>query len=187
MWPFDIFQRLFEGGDSAEDQLDARLKEFLAREKGLPASTDEARPSGRDLIRAAQRVVDQITQVFDSYTKRKILARFPRDVRMEPSHGRSVGELDQVFGLTRTGNESRYVTVSFRNRFAVHLRVEAIIMSRALDLRAAFVDRAKERPPFVMEVPLDKDGEAGDIKWELVFEKLYLNFLDWCQKPGSGS
>lgn len=181
MWPFDRLRRLFNQPPSPADSFEARLAEFvqLERERGPLEAEARERTGSREMIDAARRTVESIAGAFRAYVNDRVLRKFGQDFKVgSPNDGRT-RDLDLLFAEVKTGNEYRYVEVSLRGRWSVCLRVQAIIMSRDVQLRALFMEGKKGGVTHVSEIDLSSWPSLGEVKWEQVFEKLFLDFLDW--------
>lgn len=183
MWPFSLLRRLFGGAD--EDSLESKLAEFVSAEQRRPDQPAAApRTSSRDMLAVARRTVDGISTNFEAYIRDKVVRKHPQDFHLERPRDAQTRDLDQKFGDTKTGNEYRYVKVAFRDRYVIALRVQAIILSRDLQLKTVYFELKGETPPHVQEIDLSAWPALTAVAWEKVFNKIILDFLDWHKSIG---
>jgi hypothetical protein len=184
MWPFDRLKQLFGQPPSASgpaDGFEARLAEFVREERDRAAEpqAQRQRTGSKEMIDAARRTVDSIAGAFQAYVNDRVLRKFGQDFKVDVPTDARTRDLDTLFAEVKTGNEYRYVEVSFRGRWSVCLRVQAVILSRDVQLRGLFLENKKGGVTHATEVDLSAWPSLTDVKWEQVFEKLFLEFLDW--------
>jgi hypothetical protein len=186
MWPFSLLKRLFGGPD--EDSLESKLAEFVSaehRRADQPAA--QPRTTSRDMLALARRTVDGISSNFEAYVTDKVVRKHPKDFKLERPGAAQTRDMDEKFGDSKTGNEYRYVKVAFRDRYVIGLRVQAIILSRDLQLKTVYFEPKGTTPPYVQEIDLSPWPSLTDVTWDKVFNKIVLDFLDWHKSIGGKS
>lgn len=182
---FDQLKKLF-GGQPA-DSFEGRMAEFVRQERDRK---DESRGAGEEKIGAkekivhARRTVETIAAAFTAYVEDRVLRRFGDAFRVAVPNDAQTRDLDLLFGDAKTGNEYRYVKVTFQDRYAVCLRVQAIIISRDVQLRVLFAETRKGGAAVTREIDLTPYASLADVKWEQVFDKVFIDFLDWQKALG---
>lgn len=182
MWPFDLLRRLLRKPETSDTGLfDDRLAGFVQSEQeGRPdGDSAPAKPSSREKIAAARQVVELIATELARYVQQRILRRYGKDFRfeqLEPGHTR---EAEKLFSTTRTGNETRYARLDFRDSCQIFFKAEAVILSSAVGVRVLFRDLKGGTPTLEMDVDFTRWGDISKADWEQVFERVFLDFFDW--------
>jgi len=179
MWPFDWLLRGVRRETS--DTFETRLEAFVESECRRPDGSAEKkeRLSVRQKMLAARQAVDAVCEKFLQYVKRNIIRPHPKDFRVEQVDDRHTGRLETLFGETKTGNETRFLKVSFQNRLSLYLKVQAIILSQSLEVKVLFQDESSEKRSHRIDVPMDQYGSASEVGWNRLFENVFTEFLDW--------
>lgn len=183
MKPLDWLRRVFHGdaspGADASGGLESRLAEFVSTAEGAnTAETAREKVGSREMIDAASRTVDMIQSTFQTYVRAHILRRFGNDFRLETPAAARTRDLDLKFGDPKTGNEYRYTSVAFKDRFEIVLRAQAMILSRDVQLKILFLD-LKHDASYVRELDLSLWPSLTNVQWDQVYEKIFVEFLDW--------
>jgi hypothetical protein len=176
----DQLKKLFGGPSS--DSFDSRMEEFVRQERARPDETAAAagdKAGAKEKIANALRTVETIAGAFRAYVEDRVLRRFGDQFRVVIPNDAQTRDLDILFGDAKTGNEYRYVKVTFQDRYAVCMRVQAIIISRDVQIRMLFAETRKGGASQTAEVDLSGYSSLADVKWEQVFEKTFIDFLDW--------
>lgn len=181
----DWLRRLFgrsspRSADVAPDPFQDRLAEFVNSADATPVSGDAPREKtgSREMIEAARQTVELIDARFQAYVRERVLKRFGNDFHLETPSAAQIRDLDLKFGDPKTGNEYRYISVSFKDRFAIVLRAQAMILSRDVQVKSLFQDLASDT--FVaQELDLASWSSLSDVRWDQLFEKVFNDFFDW--------
>lgn len=177
---FDQLKKLF-GGQPA-DSFESRMAEFVRQErdrKDADSAGGAEKVGAKERIVHARRTVETIAAAFTSYVQDRVLRRFGDSFRIAVPNDAQTRDLDLLFGDAKTGNEYQYVKITFQDRYAVCLRVQAIILSRDVQVRALFAETRKGGASVAQEIDLTGHASLADVKWEQVFDKLFIDFLDW--------
>jgi hypothetical protein len=187
MWPFDLLRRLFSpgspmpGGES--DDLDDRLADFVKQERDREVGGEGARSErsgSREKIAAARQIADTIAGAFEAYARDRVLKKHGRDFQLERPADAKTRDYDVKIGDVKSGNEYRYIALTFQDRYAIIVRVQAIILSRDIQVKTLFMQlRPGTAPHHVSEVDLSAWSNLSEVKWDQVFERTFLEFLDW--------
>lgn len=186
MWPFDQLRRLFGGGASGSKaatsgSIEDQLAEFVNQEQRRPDDREAApeKTGSREKIQAARSTVETIHRAFRSYVTEKVLRRFGNDFKLETPNLAQTRDLDLMFGDAKTGNEYRYAKVAFKDKFAVVLRAQAMILSRDVQLKTLFLELRSTRPHHTQELDLSSFDSIAEVNWDTVYDQVFLEFLTW--------
>ena len=194
---FDWLRRIFGRSSSragtgprqsgSADGLESRLAEFVSSADGAPGGAEPRRAQqqsekigSREMIAAARETVELVQGRFQAYVRDRVLKRFGDDFRLETPNTAQTRDLDARFGDPKTGNEYRYMRVAFKDRFAIVVRAQAMILSRDIQVKSLFLD-VRSGDALAQEVDLSRWEALADVEWEKVFEAVFLEFLDWHQ------
>lgn len=185
---FQWLRRLFgrsaaPSASEAADPFQDRLAEFVNSADGAPITGDapKVKTGSREMIDAARQTVESVESYFRAYVTDRVLKRFGNDFRLETPTSAQTRDLDLKFGDAKTGNEYRYVVVAFKDRFAVVLRAQAMILSRGMQIQVLFRD-VKSATHVVRELDLASYGALAEVPWDKVFESEFVAFFDWTKK-----
>jgi hypothetical protein len=181
-WLRRLFGRKAAPVDAASDPFQDRLAEFVnsADRTPIPGEAPREKTGSREMIEAARQPVDAVELYFRGYVTEKVLRRFGNEFRLEMPTQAQTRDLDARFGDPKTGNEYRYVTVAFKDRFQLVLRVQAMILSRDVPIKVLFID--VKASYVVQELDLSRWSSLAEVRWEQVFEKVFVDFFDWHKK-----
>ena len=180
MWPFDLLRRLF-GKPADDDPVGDKLAEFVNREQGRdePQSVEREKTGSREMIAIAKRTVDTIASAYETYVREKVLKRFGKDFKLYKPADAQTRDMDLRFGDTKTGNEYRYCALAFKDRFAIVLRVQAMILSRDLQVKTLYFELKSSAPAHVQELDFSDFPSLAEVAWDKVFDRVVLDFLEW--------
>jgi len=178
MWPFDLLRRLF-GRAESDDPVADKLAEFVKGEEGQrSAHPDREKTGSREMIATAQRTVRTICDAYERALQERV-RRFGKDFRVYKPADQQTRDIDLKFGDTKTGNEYRYVALAFKDRYAIVLRVQAVILSRDILIQTAFFEFKSENPAKVQELDLSAFDSLEKVAWDKVVDRVVLEFLEW--------
>lgn len=160
---------------------------FVRGQAGRPPVRDEDLATGgslRQRLIDAQQTVILVSDLFLGYVKSRVVRNCPDDFSVTLLDPHRAHEIDSVFGLSRSSAESRYVHVCFQDDASMYLKVEAVVLSRTVVVRTLFARERTNQKPRVAEIDLDRYGSFHLVRWEEVFDGIFLDFFDWCEDGG---
>lgn len=182
---FSWLRRLFgrsaaPTASEATDPFQDRLADFVSSADAAPVTAEPAKEKtgSREMIEAARQTVETVESYFRTYVADRILKRFGNDFRVETPTSAQTRDLDARFGDAKTGNEYRYVQVAFKDRFALILRVQAMILSRGVQVKVMFRD-VKNGTHVTRELDLSPYGSLSSVAWDREFEAIFVAYFDW--------
>jgi len=180
---YDWISNLFAPGE--RDPFEDRLRSFVRKERDSRTGegSGERKLSAREKMEAARHAVDAIARRFGEYVVKNVVSRHRDQFRFEQPTPSQTSRIHDHFGENPSGNEARIVRVAFQDRCSLYVKVQAIILSQSLEIKAVFVDHEGKVAPHRAEIPLHGYDDIAEVPWDRLFETLVTEFLDWRENP----